>query len=560
MSHSPVKSRADSVTDTDLVVAARTGGEAGSLAFGELVSRYQRMVYALAGSLVRSAEVDDVVQEAFLRAFRNLDMLADPSKFAVWLRRIAFGVSIDHVRADTSRLDRPLDTADDLAESFELVSRDLSPHDQLEQAEVVNRVLSALDRLPARYRIPLALYHIDGLSHAKVARTLGVPESTVRSLVARARRKLTRVLANAPEVHDMAHESRAVRDAVDVLNDAVPESPRLMHVLNGDSVRMTLEHSAVPGAFAPYADVLHEGPVPRATDTHGWRETRARFIAGSGYGTYADALLTYERWDAQLAGFTSYDEVVLWFEHDLFDQLLLVRHLDWFSRRDLGGVRLSLICIGEFPGFEPFHGLGQLDADQLTSLLGTRQPVTPEQLALGRRAWEAFTSDDPITLAAISSAATPELPFLEGALRRFIEEYPAVGSGLPRTERHALELLAVSSRSPRELFRDEQRLEERVFMGDWTFWQRVLQMSRGSSALVRVEGEAVESPDLPEGSVHITDVGRAVLAGKADWVQLAGFDRWLGGVHLHAASGDDVAWRSTGATLVSRIRRSPAPR
>jgi hypothetical protein len=360
----------------------------------------------------------------------------------------------------------------------------------------------------------------------------------------------------------MTHESRAVRDAADVLSDAVPESPRLLHVLNGDSVRMTLEHSAVPGVFAPYADILHEGPVPRATDTHAWRETRARFIAGSGYGTYADALRTYERWDAQLAGFGNYDEVVLWFEHDLFDQLLLVRHLDWFSRRELGGVRLSLICIGEFPGVEPFHGLGQLDADQLTSLLGTRQPVTPEQLALGRRAWEAFTSDDPTTLATMSAQATPELPFLAGALRRFVEEYPAVGSGLPRTERHILELLAVASRSARQLFRDEQQLEDSVFMGDSTFWQRVLHMSRGSSALVRVEGDAPEGPDLPAGSVHITDVGRDVLAGTTDWVRLAGFDRWLGGVHLHAASGDDVAWRSTaaGATLVSRIRRSPAPR
>ena len=73
----------------------------------------------------------------------------------------------------------------------------------------------------------------------------------------------------------------------------------------------------------------------------------------------------------RLEAFADYDEVVLWFEHDLFDQLLLIRHLDWFSRRDLGRTKLSLICIGEFPGFEPFHGLGQLDADQLTSLLGT---------------------------------------------------------------------------------------------------------------------------------------------------------------------------------------------
>jgi RNA polymerase sigma factor (sigma-70 family) len=93
-------------TDADLVTAARLGGEGGSRAYGQLVRRHERMVYALAASLVQPADVDDVVQNAFLRAFRNLDMLADPAKFGVWLRRIAFGAAIDHVRAERSRGDR----------------------------------------------------------------------------------------------------------------------------------------------------------------------------------------------------------------------------------------------------------------------------------------------------------------------------------------------------------------------------------------------------------------------------------------------------------------------
>jgi RNA polymerase sigma factor (sigma-70 family) len=535
-------------TDADLVTAARLGGEGGSRAFGQLVRRHQRMVYALAASLVQSADIDDVVQNAFLRAFRNLDMLADPAKFGAWLRRIAFGAAIDHVRAERSRGDRSLDPRqasrdDPRVMVAEPVTDDPSPLERLERVEVVQRVMAAMDRLPARYRVPLALYHIDGLSHAKVARTLGVPEGTVRSLVARARQKLSRVLSNAPEVRDMADESRAIRDAMDVLDDEPSTTPRLLHVLNGDSVRMTLERSDVPGAFAPYADILHEGPVPRASDGAAWRETRARFLAEDGYGTYAEALRTYEQWDASLAAFADYDEVVLWFEHDLFDQLLLLKHLDWFSRRDLGTTTLSLICIGEFPGFDDFHGLGELDADELASLLGTRQRVSAGQLALGRRGWQAFTASDPSELVAMAREATPELPFLPGALERFLEEYPAVGTGLPRTERHILELLAHRARSPHDLFRDQQGCEERVFMGDSTFHERLRSLAAGPAPLVRLEVDSMEGPDLPRGTVHITDAGRDVLAGRADWVRLAGFDRWLGGVHLQAPLGEDVAWR-----------------
>ena len=504
------------------------------------------MVYALTLSLVRPADADDVAQEAFLRAFRNLDVLAAPARFGVWLRRITFGVAIDHVRADRAKGAAivPLDDENSADPVAALVDPDPSPLQRLERGEVAGRVLAALERLPARYRVPLTLYHIDGLTHAKVARTLGVPESTVRSLVARARRKLARLLASAPEARDMTDRSSSLSNPDDVLDDAAASAPRFLHVLNGDSVRVTLEQSDVPGALAVYPEVLHEGPVPPDSGTRAWRETRSRYLSARDYVPYADAMRNLDAWDAKLEAFADYDEVVLWFEHDLFDQLLLIRHLDWFARQDLGRTGLGLICIGEFPGFQPFHGLGQLNAEQLTSLLGTREPVSPEQSALGTRAWQAFTASDPTELdALVRRGDTRTLPFLAGALRRFLEEYPAVDTGLPRTERQILELLAAQTLTPERLFIMQARMEERVFMGDTTLWLRVMDLAAGDTPLVALDVEPPGERVLPAGTVAITDAGRDVLAGAADWVRLNGFDRWLGGVHLSAAPGGDVAWR-----------------
>jgi RNA polymerase sigma factor (sigma-70 family) len=537
-------------TDADLVTAARDQGNTASDAFAELVRRYQRMAYALALSLVQVADADDVVQDAFLRAFRNLDLLADPAKFAVWLRRITFGVAIDHVRARRSRASVVGHADLDATNEFPTVAIDVadpgpSPLQQVVQGEVVRRVLDAMDRMPARYRVPLSLYHIDGLTHAKVASTLGVPEGTVRSLVARARRKLALLLASSPEALDVTDNSAPIRAAEDVLDDKAAPPPRFLHVLNGDSVRVTLEHSDVPGAFAVYAEVFHEGPVLREIGTNAARETRARYHSARGYVPYADAMRFGETWDGRLEAYADYDEVVLWFEHDLFDQLLLVHHLAWFAGRTLGRTALSLICIGEFPGFEPFHGLGQLNPDQLTSLLGTREPVSNDQIALGVRGWEAFTSSDPIALdALVHDERARFLPFLAGALQRFVEEYPALSTGLPRTERHILELLADGPTTPERLFVAEQRCEERVFMGDTTFWLRISDLARGAHPLVSLDvAEPEEDRVFPRGTVRITDVGRDVLAGRADWVHLNGFDRWLGGVHLEALPGGDVSWR-----------------
>ncbi len=328
----------------------------------------------------------------------------------------------------------------------------------------------------------------------------------------------------------------------------------MLHVLNGDSPAGTLRQSGVSGDIAVWPDALTDGPVPANADDETWRAVRARFLADSFRLAFDDALRLYERADAAIGRFRDYDEVVLWFEHDLFDQLLLLRHLDWFGRQSLGATRLSLICIGEFPGVEPFHGLGQLSAPQLGSLMGTRQPVTIEQTVLGRRAWAAFVGDDPTQLEQLLAEDTSALPFLAGALRRHLEEFPDTKTGLPRTERQILDLLArtqpgethtsgtaMAPMTPAALFRASQQLEERVYMGDWSFWLRVRALADGS--LVALDVEHARGPSLPEGSVSITDVGLAVLTGREDWIQLAGFDRWLGGVHLTAAPGGRVRWR-----------------
>lgn len=79
-------------------------------------------------------------------------------------------------------------------------------------------------------------------------------------------------------------------------------------------------------------------------------------------------------------------------------------------------------------------------------------------------------------------------------------------------------------------------------MGDTTFWDRVCALAAGPTPLVSIDVQP-DGRTLPHGTVTITDAGRAVLEGRADWVRLDGFDRWLGGVHLTAALGGDVAWR-----------------
>jgi hypothetical protein len=154
--------------------------------------------------------------------------------------------------------------------------------------------------------------------------------------------------------------------------------------------------------------------------------------------------------DAALAAWRDHDEVVLWFEHDLYGQLQLFQVLDRLAREGAPapGTALSLVTLSEHPAHPCFIGLGQLAPEELPPLLDARTPVGGEELALGTRGWATLTASEPSALEALAREEHSELPYLAPALRRLLEEYPGVGDGLGRTEREALEAVAAGAERP----------------------------------------------------------------------------------------------------------------
>jgi RNA polymerase sigma factor (sigma-70 family) len=516
----------DSKSDADLVRLARAGSQD---AYSELIRRYQRQIWALACVLLDDRfEAEDVTQEAFLRAWLNLDLLSDPGKFAPWLRRIVFGVSIDWLRVFRPDLYRLSDVKIELELSNQ-PARNESAIARLETIELRQRVWEAVARLPRKYRLPLTLFHLDGLSHGKVAEALGVPVSTVRSLVTRARRKMQPMLAS--------YASEFLPALEDVFKEQTMRKSAMLHITDGESAAGTLREAGIPGNVSIYGDLMYEGPAPAGLAAEAWRNARARFMTEAGYAKPEEAQQYLKACDDALASFARHDEVVIWLDHRLSDQLILIKVLDWFSRQDLGGVKLGLICVGRYPGMDHFVGLGQLTADQLASLADTRLRVTDAQFRQARAAWDAFTSPDPTALERLVGMDTSALPFIAAAFRRHLEQFPSVDGGLSRTERQALSILRERGSLPgRRLFAAVQRLEEQIFMGDGSFFRIMANLSTARYPLVQVSG----TPQASLGTVTITEAGRNVIEGRADHIELNGIDRWLGGVHLNGAR---AAWR-----------------
>src|SRR5688572_16806859 len=214
---------------------------------------------------------------------------------------------------------------------------------------------------------------------------------------------------------------------------------------------MTIEAARIPGAVSIWADPLHDGPVPGNLTDDELVEVRARHLADPENGAkvvrrkadtthIAATIQELRAWRDVIARHDAYRELVLWYEHDLFDQLNLIQLLAWIRGAVPPAKTVRLVCIDSFPGRPNFKGLGELTTEELKPLLETRQVVTAEQYALAERAWRAFREPTPQPLEQLCQTDTSALPFLSASLMRFLQEYPWTTDGLSRRERRLLEL------------------------------------------------------------------------------------------------------------------------
>ncbi len=178
----------DREVDQQLVVRAQAGDKR---AFELLVIKYQRKVERLLSRLIRDqAEIEDVTQEAFIKAYRALANFRGDSAFYTWLYRIAVNTAKNYLMSQGRRA--PTSTGYDAeeAEGFEDATglRDIAtPEAQLMSKQIARIVNQTIDKLPEELKTAIMLREIDGLSYEEIAQIMECPIGTVRSRIFRAR-------------------------------------------------------------------------------------------------------------------------------------------------------------------------------------------------------------------------------------------------------------------------------------------------------------------------------------------------------------------------------------
>lgn len=295
----------------------------------------------------------------------------------------------------------------------------------------------------------------------------------------------------------------------------------MLHIVNGDSFGDKLRQSDIEGEVLVWREALYEGPIYTDLRTEKALMERARYLAEAGVPQelYLKFSLEQEERLDQLE--SSGEEMVLWFEYDLFDMTMFMYLLHRIAKLESHGT-VNLLYLDAFPGIEDFRGLGQLTVDQTKGLAGKWVRLTDEQIEFGCQAWEAYSSADPRVITLLIQGDMSLLPCLKPALEYHLKRFPNESNGLSPLEQSVLTLVSQGDDRFGSLFNRISSEHKMYGLGDIQFNKYLKDLIEAVPPLLTDE----------EGRLQLTRQGELVREGKERVGRSDCYQRWLGGVRL----------------------------
>ncbi len=297
-----------------------------------------------------------------------------------------------------------------------------------------------------------------------------------------------------------------------------------LHVLNGDATLEIFEQTNLPGNKMVWREVLSEGRVPETIGAETFWEVRSSFFESffeAEEGKYHK--LTIEEFE-KVESFSQYDEITLWFEYDLFCQLNMMALLSWFARQHLGNIQLSLVCIGEIPGYERLVGLGEIPSNLYPELFEKRQSLTKEDLDFAEEFWAVFSSDNPTRLRDLAETYSNRFPYLPAAVYAHLQRFPSTNNGLNVIENKMMHIVHSGVGDSKKIVGKLLREDNAFGFGDWQYFKYL---------------ENLYPLMQDDEGLQLNALGEKVLNGQEDFVKWAEHDYYWGGTHFKSFRWDE---------------------
>ncbi|MCV2884731.1 DUF1835 domain-containing protein [Aestuariibacter sp. AA17] len=299
---------------------------------------------------------------------------------------------------------------------------------------------------------------------------------------------------------------------------------------NGDTTVKLIDLAGISGQCVPWRDLLHMGPVPMTPSINELSAIRAQFIASLGWGDFNTIHQDFLARDKALSTIDANQPVVLWFEHDLYDQLQLIQVLSELNVQNVPHENVFWVDTS-------IH-LGRLLPADYLELISNKKAVTPQMFALANEAWNAYRQTTPEAWSALRKRDLTSLPYLKNAIERSLQELPWTNSGLNFTEKTSLALIHEGHNTPTTLFQAYCAHEKAEFHGDMSYFWYIDQLHQDSPPLLSKQ----------QDTYHLTENGKSVLKNGMFWQRAYGQSQWLGGYEL--SSTYPFLWDDTSKRLI----------
>ena len=282
----------------------------------------------------------------------------------------------------------------------------------------------------------------------------------------------------------------------------------MLHILNGHSTLHLFEKAGIAGDSWVWPEILCEGESVKDFESESFWKMRGNFL-GSFTGEPVDERLAKAKSEMENLPLGQYDEIILWFEYDLFCQINLLGALSWlFQKRAYHDSPISLVCLGKHPNYDGLVALGEIKPEEYPPLFEERRKLSQDDLAFADRMWETYcTSNHDQLLPIASNGHSHIFTHLKAALEKHLRRFPDPKTGLSEIEILILQHLDTHQGcSRRQLVGHMLRTQEIYGFGDLQYFEYLDKL-------------APLFTEKDEG-LSLNEIGSKVLTGQQNFMRI----------------------------------------
>ena len=214
---------------------------------------------------------------------------------------------------------------------------------------------------------------------------------------------------------------------------------KTLHITNGDSFTTILKGLGIKGEIITWREMLCEGRTTTDVGSESFWRTRFEFLNNS-YKVSKDTFINFTLKEYRnLCNQKSQEEIVLWFEYDLFCQINMIAVLNWLKKHR-SGAQISLVCSGSEDNTDTMYNLSDLSSKQLNELYKNRIVLTKDDVEYADYIWQLYCSDNPIRLENALKQNKSQFEYLSEAISAHLLRFPNIKNGLNELENKVINI------------------------------------------------------------------------------------------------------------------------